>query len=421
MSIKGRLKSVSVLWASPDFRAICASQALAGLGEWLATMALIAIVWDRTHSALVSGLVLAFRILPAALIGSFVGTLVDRFDRRRVLVACTAARAAVYGALPLVGGIGPILALALVAEVASIAYIAARDATLPRLVPEGSLPAANAMSMGAAYGAMPVGAGLFALLSSFDGGVTFSMVLAGALLGGATILVGRVNAHSIAVSRGDAAPGDRGTFRQGIAGLREVFRNDPILRRVAIGGAVAATGGGAIITLGLAYVRGTLHAGPGAYSGLLISFAFGAVAGVVALQKARRVLHKVFHVGVGTMGFILIAMALFPSAAVGFGMSFIFGGAFMATFLGGITILQERVHDSLRGRAFAIAHSGLRVSAVLMGAVAAWGAKMVGSSPRAYGMIRMDGTQAMLGLAGLMLFAVAVSMLRRPAAARASA
>lgn len=420
MSIRGRLRGVSELWSSPDFRAICASQALAGLGEWLATMALIAIVWDRTHSALVSGVVLAFRILPAAVLGSFVGALVDRFDRRRVLVACTAARAAVYGALPLVGGIAPVLALALVAEVASIAYIAARDATLPRLVPEKSLPAANAMSMGAAYGAMPVGAGLFAILSTFSGGIAFSMFLAGVLLAGATILVGRVNAHTIAVSRGEAAPGDHGTFRQGVSALREVFRTDPILRRVAIGGAVAATGGGAIITLGLAYVRGTLHAGPGAYSGLLISFAFGAVAGVVALQKARRVLHKIFHAGVGTMGFILITMALFPSAAVGYGMSFVFGGAFMATFLGGITILQERVHDSLRGRAFAIAHSGLRVSAVLMGGLAAWGAKLVGSAPRSFGMIRMDGTQLMLGIAGLMLFVVAVGMLRRPARATAA-
>lgn len=407
-----RSRSLAALWANPDFRSLCKSQVLAGLGEWLATMALIALVWERTHSALASGVVLVFRILPAAVLGTFLGSLVDRLDRKRVLVACTAGRAVVYGALPLVGGIAAVLVLALVAEVAAIAYMSARDATLPRLVEAEHLPAANALSMASAYAAMPFGSGLFALLSIFDNGIALGLLAAGALLGFATLLVGRVNAHAVAVAHGQSEPCEKVSFRVGIRALREVFRADPILRRVAIGGAVAATGGGVIITLGLSYVRGTLHAGPGAYSGLLIAFCFGAVLGVAALQKGRGHLHKVFHAGVGVMGAILISMALFPSTAMGFGMGFVFGGAFMATFLGGITILQERIHDSLRGRAFAMAHSGLRVSAVAMGILGAWGAKMLGPGTRSLGVFRLDGTQFVLGAVGLMLFAAAVAMSR---------
>jgi dTMP kinase len=427
MSRTAKFGSLRALNRNRDFRTLCASQALAGLGEWLATLALIALVWDRTHSAIASGVVLAFRILPAALLGSWLGSLVDRLDRKRVLVACNAGRACVYGALPVVGGLAPVLALALVAEVGTIAYMSARDATLPRLIDREHLPIANAISMASAYGAMPLGSGLFALVMWAQGraghtGVAFPLFLAAVIVALATMLVGRVNAHAEVVehAKHGTAP-EKTSFRDGVRALRELLAADPVLKRVAIGAAVAATGGGAVLTLGLAYVRVTLHAGPGAYGGLLTAFCAGVLVGVAGLQRNRKHLHKLFHLGVGAMGAILLIMALFPSTAVGFGMGFVFGGAFVATFLGGITILQERVHDSLRGRAFALAHSGLRVSAVTLGVLAAWGAKILGSQERVFGTFRMDGTQIVFMAAGLFLLVAALFLLRPHAAAPAAA
>jgi dTMP kinase len=412
-----RFASLRALNRSRDFRTLCASQAMAGLGEWLATLALIALVWDKTHSAIASGVVLAFRILPAALLGSWLGSLVDRLDRKRVLVACNAGRAVMYGALPIVGGLAPVLALALVAEVATIAYMSARDATLPRLVPREHLPMANAISMASAYGAMPIGSGLFALVTWMKPGIAFPLFLASAIVGFATVLIGRVNAHVEVVEQTPAGcpEPDKTSFREGVRAIRALLKADPVLKRVAIGAAVAATGGGAVLTLGLAYVRGTLRAGPGAYGGLLTAFCAGVLVGVAGLQRNRQHLHKLFHLGVAAMGGILLIMALFPSTPVGFGMGFVFGGAFVATFLGGITILQERVHDSLRGRAFALAHSGLRVSAVTLGVLAAWGAKLLGSQPRVLGTFRMDGTQIVFMAAGVFLL-VGATFLLRPAA-----
>jgi hypothetical protein len=274
--------------------------------------------------------------------------------------------------------------------------------------------------MGSAYGSMPVGSGLFALLSLFGrANIVLALAVAGGLFAIATLIVGRINAHSLEGAELDGAeleehPGLRASFRA----LRDVFRNDPILRRVGIGGTVAATAGGAVITLGLAYVRTTLHAGSGAYSGLLVSFCAGVVFGVVALQRARKIMHKLFMLGVGALGAILIVMALFPSTAVGFLMGFIFGSAFVMTFLGGITILQERLSDNLRSHAFAVAHSGLRVVAVVTGVFAAWVAKEIGDAPHTVGIFRMDGTQMVFAAAGLLPFIAAISMLR-PARSRA--
>jgi len=423
----GKFASVRALYRSRNFRTLCASQLLAGLGEWLATLALIALVWDKTHSAIASGVVLAFRILPAALLGSWLGSWAERFDRKRVLVACNAGRACVYGALPIVGGLAPVLSLALLAEVGTICYMSARDAVLPRLVPEESLPTANAISMASAYGAMPVGSGLFALVTWMQKqaghtGVGLPLFLAAVIVGFATLLVGRVDATACRrVERtADGPAPEQASFREGVRALRALLAADPVLKRVAIGAAVAATGGGAVLTLGLAYVRGTLRAGPGAYGGLLTAFCAGVLVGVAALQRNRKHLHKTFHFGVAAMGGILLIMALFPSTPVGFGMGFIFGGAFVVTFLGGITIIQQRVHESLRGRAFALAHSGLRVSAVTLGVLAAWGAKLLGTHQRVLGTFRLDGNQIVFMGAGLFLL-VAATVLLRPATRRAAA
>lgn len=411
-----RLRPIRTLLSQPDFRRLCGSQLLAGLGEWLATMALMAMVWERTHSAVASGLVLVFRIAPAAVLGSVLGSIVDRLDRRRVMMMCNGARAVLYGALPFVGGTAPVLALALVAEIAAIAYMTARDATLPRLCPKESLPLANALSMASAFTMMPVGSGLFALAGlAGTWAVPIALGVAGSSLAIATLMVGRIVA-SASMSAGQTRA-EAVSFRDGMRALGEVFRHDHILRRVALGAAIAATAGGAVMTLGMAYVRGTLGAGQSAYSGLLLSFCAGAIAGVAGMQRFRGMLHKVFHGGVGVMGFILISMALFPSTAIGMAMAFLFGGAFVATFLGGITILQDRVRDSLRGRAFGLAHSVLRAGAVLMGLFAAWIARLIGPVPKHFGALQMDGNQLVFCAAGLILFTAAATLLRSPSAA----
>src|SRR5438105_3601185 len=97
----GRFQGLRALFGKRDFRKLCVAQVFGGMGEWLATLALIGLVYDRTHSAFISGIVLASRILPAALIGSLLSAFVDRFDRRKVLIACTAGRATIYGILPI--------------------------------------------------------------------------------------------------------------------------------------------------------------------------------------------------------------------------------------------------------------------------------------------------------------------------------
>ncbi|HJT38451.1 MAG TPA: MFS transporter [Actinomycetota bacterium] len=406
-----RFEGLRALFGERDFRKLCIAQVFGGMGEFLATLALIGFVYDRTHSAFLSGVVLASRILPAALIGSVLSAFVDRFDRRKVLVLCTFGRATIYGILPLVGGVAPVLALALLAEVGTLAYMAARDATLPRLVPEESLPTANALSLVTAFGSMPLGLVAYTLLTALMAklghpGQALPFVAAAVMLYAATLLIGRIaSAAGIAV-KPEHPHGEHPKLTKGA--LRALIAADPVLKKVVIGGAIMACCGGSLITLGISYVRGTLHASNAAYGGLMVSFSLGAVTGVAALQRARKHMTRVFHLGGGTMGVILIAMAMFPSTVAAFFMAYLFGTAVVAAMLGLITILQERVHDAVRGRMFTLAHSSLRIGAVAVGLLAAWGAKMLGSGNVIW---TMDGTQVVFGLTGLTLAAAAAWLL----------
>src|SRR5207248_7562881 len=73
----GRFQGLRTLFGRRDFAKLCIAQVFGGMGEFLATLALIGFVYDRTHSAFLSGVVLASRILPAALIGSVLSAFVD--------------------------------------------------------------------------------------------------------------------------------------------------------------------------------------------------------------------------------------------------------------------------------------------------------------------------------------------------------
>ena len=63
-------------------------------GDWMLNIALAAHVYALTGSALASGLMGAARVVPSLLLGSFAGIFVDRWDRRRTLVACNLLLAA---------------------------------------------------------------------------------------------------------------------------------------------------------------------------------------------------------------------------------------------------------------------------------------------------------------------------------------
>src|SRR6266581_3972471 len=132
----------------PAFRALLAGLAVSQAGDWLYNIALVTLVYQRTGSAIWAGVTTAARIVPMVVLGPFGGIVADRFDRRRVMVACDLIRLALMLALALVAAANlPVVLAPVIAALATAAatpYLPSVAATTPRLVAGADLPGANA-------------------------------------------------------------------------------------------------------------------------------------------------------------------------------------------------------------------------------------------------------------------------------------
>jgi MFS family permease len=82
------------LFAIGEFRALWAAWSVSLIGDQLARVALALLVFDRTRSPLLTGLVYALSMLPQFFGGTVLGGLADRLPRRTVMIVCDVLRVA---------------------------------------------------------------------------------------------------------------------------------------------------------------------------------------------------------------------------------------------------------------------------------------------------------------------------------------
>jgi MFS family permease len=132
-----------------DFRRLMLALASSQLGDWLYNVALLGLVFERTHSAGWLAGTTAARILPIVVLGPLGGVLAGRCNQRLVMIASDLIRAALMLGLATVAVThGPIVLAPLIAGLATAAaapYPPCAAATTTRLVAIADLPAANAM------------------------------------------------------------------------------------------------------------------------------------------------------------------------------------------------------------------------------------------------------------------------------------
>jgi MFS family permease len=157
------------LWASNrNFRFFFKGQLVSFLGDWFTTIALYSSVAALTSSALALTLVLVCKTLPVFLIAPIAGPLVDRLDRRRILLATDFGRcgfALAYIFMHQLGSLAGLYVCATGATLLAGIAIPAKQSVLPRIVSAEAYSAANAMG-GASW------AGMLTLGAALGGGVT---------------------------------------------------------------------------------------------------------------------------------------------------------------------------------------------------------------------------------------------------------
>src|SRR5436190_2747338 len=135
------------LWADRDFGIFWLGQTLSELGDAFALVALPLLVLHATGSVVQMGLLTAVAGSASIIAGLFAGPVVDRLDRRRLMIGADLARMVLFGLIPLTWAVSPqvwllyvVMAVAAVFEMTfKIAYVTA----VPSLVGTEHIVTAN--------------------------------------------------------------------------------------------------------------------------------------------------------------------------------------------------------------------------------------------------------------------------------------
>jgi len=158
---------------------------LASIGSNLISVAVALQVYDLTNSTLAVGFVGLAALVPLLTFGLYGGSVVDAYDRRRVLIVTQAGLTVVGATLAVLSSAGSISVGMLYGLVAvQSAFFAvhnpARRAVIPRMLPDALLPAANALSslaMGVSLAIGPVVAGVLVDVAGYGWAYSVEAVL----------------------------------------------------------------------------------------------------------------------------------------------------------------------------------------------------------------------------------------------------
>ncbi len=375
------------MFGSSQFFHLWLTQVASAMGDWLGFLAIasLAASISENNPAASVGLVMSARIVPGFFLGPASGVIADRFDRKRVMVTCDAGRAAVLVFLPFVDTLYGLVAASLVLECFTLLWTPAKEASVPHLVPPDHLTTANSLSMIAAYGTMPIAAGLFSLLAGLshqlgeidvlDGlrtnqeGIAFYVDAATFLI--SAFMISRLQLPQIARRRGAAGRIDFGqAFHELKEGWSFIFIN-PVVRAVNLGLATGLIGGGMLVPLGPIFSEQVLGAGTAGFGLFVLALGVGVAVGVVLLSVFQRHIPKpqVFAGSVFVAGVSLLLAA--STSALEFAALFvaILGMCAGSVYVLGFTLLHESVDDELRGRIFSALYTLVRFCVLIAFAV----------------------------------------------------
>ncbi|MFC1404925.1 MULTISPECIES: MFS transporter [Streptacidiphilus] len=338
-----------------DFRRIYLSQLVSLGGDWFAMIPLLALLQKLTDGPLWGALVLAADTLVIAVMSPYAGVVVDRVDRRRLMVLCDLLSAGFIATLFLVrSGSTAWIALVALGGVAGVKafYGPAASAALPNLVPTSDLLTANALS-GGAWGVMlAVGASLGALLASVLG-IDWCFALDVVTFCVSAALVGRVR-KPFGDSR-DARP--RARVRDDLRETASFAREDRRIVALLLAKPGTALGNG-VLALFPALGAAVFHVGDVGVGLLYAARGVGALIGPVTgrrllsgregrirvLTLASTLTFGAAYAGFSTVTWFPLAVLLVVAAHVGGSMN-----STLSSFA-----LQSATPDGIRGRVLSV-------------------------------------------------------------------
>lgn len=344
-----------------DFALLWTAGLISLAGDKVLALALPFFVYTQTGSALATGTMFIAQALPSLLLSAVAGVLVDRTDRRRLLVLADLLRGSVLLLLLTVRSVEYLWIVYLVAALESaISQFAgpAKSALVPSLVSESDLVAANALNAQAKALTNLVAPALGGALLGLFGLGSVALVDTASYLASA-VLTARIKAVPPVVEVPDGDVTTRVVSAWSKAWYDWKKGCDVVGRRQDIGALFAAMGlvmlaQGVLNVIWIIFVTDVLH-GSALDLGLLAAAGgIGILIGGFVVDRAskRVAVTQILWVGAGLSGLLFLMMARVALVDAALAFNVLLYVPVVAFLISHQTLLQSSVPDDLRGRVF---------------------------------------------------------------------
>ena len=354
----------------PNYRRLFAGQVVSDIGDGITLFLVLLVINDLTGGSTIAIALMAIaEAVPAFTVGLVAGVYVDRWDRRRVMLASDLLRAAIVLSFAFVQTVELLPLFYLLGFVqASIAtfFRPARGALLPHIVPAEGLASANSLAQASQVIGSVIGTGIAGLIfANFGNGLagfaidSVTFLISFALIAGISPEAGRVTAERAAAAAGESVRGGV------VAGLR-IVRGSRLLTGVVLATGITMLGLGAVNVLFVPLLVNDLDVDPAwmaaiefAQTAAMILAAF-----TVAFLARRLSPTTIISLGLGVIGVCIGLVA--GVGAVWQVILILFAVGLALTPLQAMvqTVVQTAAGDATRGRVVSVLQASISTASV---------------------------------------------------------
>jgi CRP-like cAMP-binding protein len=368
----GRTEGIRSALRHRDLRLLFGGLVISASGSWAYNVALLAYVFNRTHSLTWVGVAGLGRFVPALVFSTYGGVIAERFERVRVMVAsdlvCLVFQAGLAFAAAATAPAWVAVTLAAFTSVGNVVYSPAVAAMLPEIAGEEDLVAANALNGTidnlVIVAGPAIGAGLLAL-----GSAALAFGVNATSFGVSALLVMRLRARSrpVDVTDGDTA----GVFKQMTVGVQAIFSSGAA-RVLVMFSVLASFVYGTDTVLFVSVSNAQLGTGPQGFGYLLAGLGVGGVlmALVVNRLASSRRLALIITGGMAVYCLPTVLFVAVHAPGLAFVLEIVRGGGTLVVDVMAITALQRAVSGEVIARVFGVFFA-LALGAISLGTILA--------------------------------------------------
>lgn len=372
-----RLRDVARSYAdvarSPSYFPLWLSQVVSSLGDTLHYIALVVLVYQLTGQGTAVAILVAAEIIPVLLIGPIAGVIIDRLDRKAVLIGADLVRAALVLTLVWPQGAWHVYIVAAGIAAGNTFFNPTVQAVIPVLTTEDQRLAANSVSWSTGRLVQIIASAVAGGLIAFVGTDAAFILNAATFVISALLLVRlAIPAHAGQLG-GDTKRGLGSYFSDAAAGLRYGV-GDRLVSRLLIVQALASFAVGATGAMLVILSEQHLGLAPSGFAWLIGAIGVGALIGPLIpntfasdYRNARWLFVPYIFRGIGDL-----LIAIFTPLPVALVILFVYG---LNTSTGVVTFnstIQGAVPEGVRGRVFTLLDmtwNAMRLLSLALGAL----------------------------------------------------